>query len=144
MKCPACGNELSQMVAGDVVVDVCQGGCGGIWFDIFELKKVDSSETATATLEELIGEKPDLKVDHTRKRVCPRCGDQIMMRRYFSRTRTIQIDECPACGGQWLDAGELAKIHAESRQARQEQASAEENLSRSIYHYVSQAQSRRS
>jgi len=23
------------------VVDVCQNGCGGIWFDNFELEKVD-------------------------------------------------------------------------------------------------------
>ena len=25
----------------DVTVDVCEGGCGGIWFDAFELKKFD-------------------------------------------------------------------------------------------------------
>ena len=44
MKCPACGNELSQMVAGEITVDVCKGGCGGIWFDHFELQKVDEQK----------------------------------------------------------------------------------------------------
>jgi uncharacterized protein len=37
MKCPACFNELTQLQVGSLVVDVCQGGCGGIWFDAFEL-----------------------------------------------------------------------------------------------------------
>jgi len=30
MRCPACGNELSQMITGEVTVDVCKGGCGEI------------------------------------------------------------------------------------------------------------------
>ena len=41
MKCPVCSNLLEAMTAGDVTVDVCKGGCGGIWFDNFELKKFD-------------------------------------------------------------------------------------------------------
>jgi len=41
MNCPACGNILEQMTVGDVTVDVCQRGCGGIWFDNFELEKFD-------------------------------------------------------------------------------------------------------
>ena len=41
MECPACGKQLQQMTAGDVTVDVCKGGCGGMWFDNYELKKFD-------------------------------------------------------------------------------------------------------
>ena len=41
MKCPACRNELTPFHVRDLTVDVCQGGCGGIWFDAFELQKVD-------------------------------------------------------------------------------------------------------
>ena len=33
-----------------------------------------------------------------------------MMRRYFSPKRQIEIDECPKCGGIWLDAEELEGI----------------------------------
>ncbi|MHC4573105.1 MAG: zf-TFIIB domain-containing protein [Planctomycetota bacterium] len=30
MNCPACSNQLQQMTVGNVTVDVCKGGCGGI------------------------------------------------------------------------------------------------------------------
>ncbi len=41
MKCPACGNALTEKTVDPITLDVCQGGCGGIWFDNFELQKVD-------------------------------------------------------------------------------------------------------
>ncbi|MFB2922740.1 MULTISPECIES: zf-TFIIB domain-containing protein [Aerosakkonema] len=43
MKCPACENNLTEIVTEAITVDVCEGGCGGIWFDRFEL-----SQTARA------------------------------------------------------------------------------------------------
>ena len=46
MKCPACYNELTPRRAGQITVDVCDGGCGGIWFDNFELKRVDAGDAA--------------------------------------------------------------------------------------------------
>jgi Zn-finger nucleic acid-binding protein len=33
-----------------------------------------------------------------------------MLRRAFSRSVPVQIDECPECGGFWLDTDELARI----------------------------------
>ncbi len=33
-----------------------------------------------------------------------------MMRRFFSPKKQIEIDECPDCGGIWLDAEELDGI----------------------------------
>ncbi len=35
------------------------------------------------------------------------------MRHFFSPTRAVTIDECPVCGGIWLDHGEFERIHAE-------------------------------
>ena len=46
MQCPACYNQLSPFQVGNVTVDVCQGGCGGIWFDAFELQRVDDQAEA--------------------------------------------------------------------------------------------------
>ena len=43
---------------------------------------------------------------------CPRDTDVAMMRRSFSPEQLIMIDECPACGGVWLDADELSAIRA--------------------------------
>lgn len=110
MKCPACGTSLTSRQAGAIAVDVCEGGCGGVWFDNFELRKVDE-EGAQA----IRGVQRDfsLHVDTTSRRRCPRCEDQWMMRRYFSRLRRTSIDECPNCAGIWLDAGEFAAIQQE-------------------------------
>ncbi|GEM_PF-5341603 len=30
MKCPACENQLTQIVAGSITVDACKGGCDGM------------------------------------------------------------------------------------------------------------------
>src|SRR5881394_67359 len=113
MKCPACFNNLSRMQVGNLVVDVCQDGCGGIWFDAFELQRVDQDNEAAGA--PLLGIRRDerIVVDPARKRECPRCAGVKLHRHYFSAKRRIELDECPGCGGYWLDAGELAQIRAE-------------------------------
>ncbi len=112
MKCPACGNRLQEMTVEGVTVDVCKGGCGGIWFDRFELKKFDEPhESAGAPLLEI--ERGDgVTVDHTKKRMCPKCDSIVMMRHFFSVKKQVEVDECPGCGGFWLDAGELGRIRS--------------------------------
>jgi Zn-finger nucleic acid-binding protein len=37
----------------------------------------------------------------------------VMMRHFWSVKRAVTIDECPECGGVFLDAGELAGIRTE-------------------------------
>ena len=112
MKCPACENPLQQMTVSDITVDVCKGGCGGIWFDSFELKKFDEPhESAGQALLEMERDQ-SITVDHTERRKCPKCDDIIMMRHFFSVKKEVEVDECPGCGGFWLDAGELGKIRS--------------------------------
>jgi len=110
MKCPVCGNVLQEMTVGNVTVDVCKGGCGGIWFDNFELKKFDEpNESAGESLLD-IERDASIVVDHTKRLKCPKCDDIVMMRHFFSVKKEVEVDECPNCGGFWLDAGELRKI----------------------------------
>jgi len=52
-------------------------------------------------------------VDPAKRRRCPRCPDSVLMRHFSSATRAVAIDECPTCGGLWLDSGELEQIRAE-------------------------------
>ena len=113
MKCPACFNELTQTQVGNLSVDVCQGGCGGIWFDAFELQRVDEEDEAAG--EPLLHIERDAKiaVDNKRRRSCPRCADMRLHRHFFSARRRVEVDQCPNCGGYWLDAGELEQIRAE-------------------------------
>lgn len=110
MNCPACDHELQPLTVEHLTVDVCNNGCGGIWFDWFELQKVDEpSETIGEALLD-IEKDPSIQVDHSKKRVCPKCEGVIMMRHFFTTQMAVAVDECPKCGGFWLDAGELKQI----------------------------------
>ncbi len=122
MNCPACDRELSRWTSPALEVDVCDGGCGGIWFDHYELAKVD--EPAEAAGEGLLDVAVDaaVQVDLDRRRLCPKCTDGVVMMRHFTSVeRKVTVDECPECGGIWLDAGELRTIRTEfpSDDARQ-------------------------
>ncbi len=125
MKCPACQRNLGTLMAGGVVLDVCQDGCGGIWFDQHELRKiVRYGETAPEPLAS-IRRDPSVVVDTKARRMCPKCAPIIMQRRFYSVKGQIEIDECPKCGGIWLDAGELEAIQrlyeSEEQQRQSEQ-----------------------
>ena len=95
---------------GDVTVDVCHAGCGGVWFDNKELRSLDEpSEPA----EEVVALYRKTDVDLNRRRSCPKCDDTVMMQHFSSVHHEVLVDECPGCGGVWLDAGELAAIREE-------------------------------
>lgn len=113
MKCPACFNALKEIQVGNLRVDVCQNGCGGIWFDAFELEQADEEREAVG--EPLLHIERDQRVivDFARKRECPRCTGIKLHQHFFSAKRRVQVDQCPNCGGYWLDAGELAQIREE-------------------------------
>ena len=110
MICPACANTLVATKVGEITVDVCKNGCGGLWFDSHELKHVDEKHEAAG--EALLNTKknPGVIVDHNQKRSCPRCENVVMMKHFMSVKRDVEVDECANCGGFWLDAGELGQI----------------------------------
>jgi Zn-finger nucleic acid-binding protein len=112
MQCPRCGNSLATVRAGSLETDICQS-CAGIWFDRFELNKVDETHELLGEflLDELVPRDRLLVATSSRLR-CPRDTDVVMMRRRFSPEQPIMIDECPACGGVWLDADELSAIRS--------------------------------
>ena len=149
MKCPACGNELQQITVSDIEVDVCKGGCGGIWFDNFEIKKFDEKHESAG--EELLNieHNENLEIDHAQKRKCPKCDDITMMRHFYSTKKEIEIDECPQCGGFWLDEGELEKIRSLFTNEKEKDQAAHEYFSNlldediAISHAQNQAQAER-
>ncbi len=126
MNCPACHHALSSRTAGDVTVDVCDGGCGGIWFDHFELQKLDEpSESAGEQLLD-VRRDPSVAIDTSKRYHCPKCTDDVVMMRHFSSVkRQVTIDECPECGGVFLDAGELRGIRGEFPSDAAKQAAAD-------------------
>jgi len=114
------------MVVGDVVVDVCQGGCGGIWFDNWELKKFDEPHEHLGEQLLDIDIAPNIKVDYSKRRQCPKCAGVTMMRHFFSVKREVEVDECAACAGIWLDAGELKRIRSEFNTEEERRQAAQE------------------
>ena len=114
MQCPRCGENLSTVRAGSLETDICRS-CAGIWFDRFELSRVDDAHDLLGDLllDELVPRDRRL-VGTTSRLRCPRDADVVMMRRSFSPEQPIMIDECPACGGVWLDADELSAIRGAS------------------------------
>jgi Zn-finger nucleic acid-binding protein len=113
MKCPVCNTQLEQVTVGSVQFDVCKSGCGGIFCDNFELQKIDMpNEDAGELLGEIENAKPFHR-DAAHHLKCPKCQEVPMMTHFFSVKQQVQVDECPACGGIWLDCGELRRIRSE-------------------------------
>ena len=132
MKCPACFNPLVEVQVGNLKVDVCRGGCGGVWFDAFELQRADEEDEVVGEPLLHLERDPRINLDLARKRECPRCAGVKLHRHFLSAQRRVEVDQCPNCSGYWLDAGELEQVRAEnseaarSKQARKSSLSAED------------------
>lgn len=113
MNCPNCKtHKLTSMKFERVSVDVCQNGCGGVWFDQFEFKKVDEKAEQDGDLIANLTVKVTTSTQHP-PRPCPKCSGVTMMKRFESVKRQVEIDECAKCAGIWLDAGELKTIRSQ-------------------------------
>ena len=110
LMCPSCRNILSTLEIGSVHLDVCIGGCGGMWFDQGELRRLDEPHELVEDWVWSIEINPRLEVDFERRRHCPRCVGTLMLRHYWSIKKKVLIDEGQTCAGYWLDDGELRSI----------------------------------
>lgn len=126
MKCPACGNKLTEKLNQEMNVDVCEGGCGGVWFDHREMSKVDEPHEFAGEEILMVAFNPATQINPSEKRDCPQCEDIVMMRRFFSVKRSVQVDECASCGGIWLDTGELKSIRAQFNSEEERNQAAEQ------------------
>lgn len=115
MICPACKSPLREKSAGGITLDVCYGGCGGIWFDAAELQQVDAR---AATTLHTIWTLPVSSVKLNEPRMCPCCAGQVLDRKWFSDRKQVEIDQCPICQGIWLDAGEFTRVYDEMKGAK--------------------------
>lgn len=109
MNCPACGMSMVEEDFGGILVDVCKNGCKGIWFDWGELKELDENhEGVGKALEEALNSPRQNNADRG-PLFCPKCG--IKMREHkYKHAKEVSVDECYACGGFFLDSGELKQI----------------------------------
>ncbi len=114
LKCPACQKEMTKVFVPSegVNVDICLDGCGGVYFDNREFKYFDEQHEDIDEITKSIEGKEFVKVDESLPRTCPVCGAR-MVKNFASVKKEIQVDECYACGGKFLDHGELEKIRAQ-------------------------------
>ena len=101
---------LSCVDSRGIDTDVCED-CGGLWLDRVELSRFDDPNSVFGdALVAHLRQFPPALLDHSIRLNCPRHPEVVMLRRRFSAAAPIEIDECPECGGIWLDTDELAQI----------------------------------
>lgn len=115
LRCPRTAAPLVRLRIGGVNTDVCED-CGGLWLDRLEISSFERPESVlgealVAHLEQF----PAALLDHSLRLRCPRHPEVVMLRRAFSRSIPVAVDECPQCGGLWLDTDELAEIRRSTR-----------------------------
>jgi len=109
MNCPVCGMLMVEEDFGDVQIDVCKNGCKGIWFDWGELKQLDeNNEGLGRALEEAL-KSPRVNDANRELLKCPKCGIAMHAHKH-SNAKEVNVDECYACGGFFLDSGELREM----------------------------------
>jgi hypothetical protein len=100
---------MAEQDLGGIFVDVCKNGCKGIWFDWGELKDLDENhECVGKALEEALNSPRKNDADRG-PLMCPKCGIQMREHKY-KHAKEVNVDECYACGGFFLDSGELKRI----------------------------------
>lgn len=85
----------------------CQNGCAGMWFDRYEIKKINSNNFRSGRellkIEQAEGVRMFRNVDH----VCPKCEMTLLLRHFFDRKRGLEVDQCSRCGGIWVEMGKV-------------------------------------
>ena len=114
MKCPACENELSEYKISGIRVNVCSGFCGGLWFNLTQVRKIErlkqGAGSALLNFEIADGVKTYREAEHP----CPHCKTTLLYRRFFSRNFDTEINQCSKCSGFWIDTGGLVDIMKKS------------------------------
>ncbi len=110
LRCPRSSTLLTRLRIGGIDTDLCED-CGGLWLDRLELARFQHPASAFGdALVAHLNQFPPTLIDHSIRLTCPHHPGVVMLRRRFSPGVQIEIDECPECGGIWLDSDELAQI----------------------------------
>ncbi|WP_446011883.1 TFIIB-type zinc ribbon-containing protein [Candidatus Electrothrix sp.] len=131
MNCPACNNTLTEVSIENIQLDICKGGCGGIWFDRFELQQLDEPHEFTDEhLVDVLAKESRTRTDPSQRLQCPKCEDVVMMRHFHSVKKEVEVDQCPKCNGYWLDDGELFKIRQQFKTEEEKNQAAQNHFSK--------------
>ena len=110
LDCPNADGSLRPVNAHDrqgvaVALDQCDV-CGGVWFDRFELFRVDKAEAGG--LDKLDKNRLRYPLGAHEKPLCPRCGRPLQAFHDANIPGNIQLLFCGGCEGFWVNHGALA------------------------------------
>ncbi|MCS7065445.1 MAG: zf-TFIIB domain-containing protein [Fimbriimonadales bacterium] len=114
--CPTCQVPLVPQSHLGITIDVCPT-CAGIWFDADELGRLREIDPAALPRLDQLYQPAVERYEGAGERFCPACRAP-MYRYNYLYTSNITLDSCDACGGVWVDHGELIKMDQRGRDAR--------------------------
>ena len=109
MQCPICARELVDTIIKGIKVEICNGGCGGVWFDWSEIIKIDKF-TYSGDDFPVIRRDANHIMDQSRRYICPRCKNIAMTRGFTSIFTDLLLGECQSCGGFWLNGEDVDEL----------------------------------
>lgn len=116
LHCPGCGHDMHKVTAPDMTIDECDQ-CGGTWLDAGELNALATG--LAGDIEYCAAENPIIAEDAP-DRTCPRCAETLRTVRLL-RHSDVLLDHCEACGGFYLDRGEVEAMNEALRRIAREE-----------------------
>lgn len=120
---------MDQLEKSGIIIDSCSA-CHGFWLDPGELERMIARRASghpgtaelAASLAHLRDNAPEVREGALYD--CPRCAEQRLGKLAYQRgDQTVVADKCPACGGLWLDSGEMGLLFALVEEDRQSSGS---------------------
>jgi len=116
LHCPGCGHAMHKVTAPDMTIDEC-GHCGGTWLDAGELNALATG--LAGDIEYCAASHPIIAEDAP-DRTCPRCAEPMRTVRLMRHSEVI-LEHCQACGGFYLDRGEVEAMNEALRKISREE-----------------------
>lgn len=110
LRCPNDDGHLRQVSAHarhgtNILLDQCES-CGGLWFDKWELFQVDPEEARA--IDSVDKKSLRFPSGSHEEPLCPHCRKRLEAFHDRNIPANIQMLSCQACGGFWLNHGEVS------------------------------------
>jgi Zn-finger nucleic acid-binding protein len=110
LTCPSCGDSLKPKETAGVRAHVCEGGCGGLWFELQQVRRLKDRLPGSGQEFLFIERSEGVHLWRNPEHPCPVCRTTLLYRHCFSRKQEVEIDQCSKCGGYWVEPGRLAAL----------------------------------
>jgi uncharacterized protein len=101
---------LQENVVTGIKVQACRGECGGLWFDRFQFKKIESLKPGIGQSLLMIEKAEGIKIYREAEHTCSDCKTTLLYRHFFIAEGDTEINQCSKCRGFWVDLTGLAKL----------------------------------